>query len=326
VNNSRLQTTLKELKIPPFIQRADSATLARMIASRQTEDTFQPTPEKLPRYGFIFEKQGMRTFKHVIAKQENVSKLDISECFQTAYICWRTLALLPDEPQQSINGHISTIGVHFVESDLQEDLLPPILALAFRLSVAGLLGGRIAETRLDLERFPLVPRNDLHGDWRNVVAENIFTAFTLLVRKANGWTDIQQALQAIETLRQMQKRYEDGYLEKLSDPEQQLNAALELVGLYNLAQLVTLVADYLQTGQLGYDKVYSRLDHHYEQAVEALEVAQHFLLAHFADLLWAGCRELVQNAIWTYVIHGMRNKRTSRRGEEEKTSQKKGRA
>lgn len=302
MNNSILQTTLKELNIPAFIQRADSATLARMIASRQTEDTFQPTPEKLPRYGFIFEKQGIRLFKHLIAKQENISKEDIYECFQPAYICWRTLALLPDESQQSINGRISSVGVHFIELELQDELLPPELALAFRLSVAGLLGGRIAETRLDLGRFLLSPQSDLHGSWRSVVAENTFTAFALLVRKANGWTDIQQALQAIETLRLMQKGYEESYLEKLDGPEQQSNAALELVGLYHLAQLVTLVADYLQTGQLGYDKVCSRLDHHYEQAVEALEAAQHLLLAHFADLLWAGCRELVQNAIWTHVL------------------------
>src|SRR5436309_15284423 len=103
MNNSILQTTLKELNIPAFIQRADNATLARMIASRQTEDTNQPTPEKLPRYGLAYEKQGIGLFKQFIAKQDNVSREDVYTCFQAAYICWRTLALLSDEPQQSIN-------------------------------------------------------------------------------------------------------------------------------------------------------------------------------------------------------------------------------
>src|SRR5712692_1294789 len=144
LNNSILQTTLQELGIHAFIKRADNATLARMIASQQTEDTDQPTPEKLPRYGLVYEKQGIGLFKRFIAKQEGISREDIYACFQAAYICWRTLALLPDEPQQASNGHISTIGVRFVEVEFHDDPVPPELALAFRLSVAGLLGGRIA--------------------------------------------------------------------------------------------------------------------------------------------------------------------------------------
>src|SRR5712692_1470846 len=301
LNNSILQTTLQELGIPAFIKRAENATLARMIASQQTEDTDQPTPEKLPRYGLVYEKQGIQLFKRFITKQEGVNRENIYECFRAAYICWRTLALLPNEPQQGINGHISTLGVHFVEVEFHDDPLSPELTLAFRLSVAGLLGGRIAEARLDLLRFPFSPQSDSRANWSNIVAENIFSAFALLVRKANGWNDIQQALQRIETLRRIQEEYEESYLKRLDDSEQQTSAALELVGLYNLAQLVTLVAEYLQTGQPGYDKVCSRLDRHYEQAVEALEAGQHLLLAHFADLLWGGCRELVQNAIWTHV-------------------------
>jgi replicative superfamily II helicase len=301
LNNSILQTTLDNLDIPAFIQRADTATLARMIASQQTEDTEQPSPEKLPRFGLVYEKQGIGLFKRFIAMQEGIKRENIYSCFQSAYTCWRSLALLPDEPQQAINGHISTAGVHFIEMELYDELLSPILTLAFRLSVSGLLGGRTAETRLDLARFQLSPQHDFSDNWRNVVTENIFSAFVLLVRKADGWSDIQLALQNIVTLRRMQQTYEEKYLEEMGDPEQQSSAALELVGLYNLAQLITLVAEYLQDGRSGYEKVCSRLDRHYEQAVDALEVGQHLLLAHLADLLWAGCRELVQNAIWTHV-------------------------
>ncbi len=302
MNNSILQTTLKDLDIPAFIQRADNATLARMIASQQTEATEQPAPEKLPRFGLVYEKQGIGLFKRFIAKQEGVKREDIYNSFQSAYICWRTLALLsPDEAEQTINGHVSAEGVRFVEMELYDELLPPVLTLAFRLSVAGLLGGRTPETRLDLVRFVLSSQSSTPGNWRNVVAENIFSSFALLVRKEGGWHDIQRAIQSIKTLRQMQHQYEETYLEKLDDPDLQSSAALELVGLYNLAQLITLVADYLQDGQPGYDRVCLRLDRHYEQAIEALEVGQHLFLAHLADLLWAGCRELVQNAIWTHV-------------------------
>ncbi len=301
MKNSILQTTLEELNIHAFIQRANDATLARMIASIQTEDTDQPTPAKLPRFALAYEKQGIKIYKQFIVRQADVSRADIESCFGSAYTCWRTLALLPDEPLQAVNGHLSTQGIHFVEAEFHEELLSPALVLAFRLAVSGLLGGRIAETRLDLTRFSLPQQIESSNNWNHIVAEHIFTAFVLLVRKSKGWEDIQEAMQRVLALRQMQSAYEENYLEKLDDPQQQSNAALELAGLYNLAQLVTLVGDYLRTGESGYDKVIVRLDRHHEQAIEALEEGQHLLLAHVADLLWVGCRELLQNAIWTHV-------------------------
>jgi len=172
-------------------------------------------------------------------------------------------------------------------------LLAPLTVLAFRLSVAGFVDGRVAQTRLDLERFPLLSQTNLPDAWCSVVAEHIFAAFALLVRKADGWTDNQQARQAMDILCQIQEKYEDDSLRKRGDPEQQSEVAFELIGLYDLAQLIVIVADFLQTGQTDADTAYMRLDHHYEQATEALEAAQRFWLLHLADLLWTGCRELM---------------------------------
>ncbi len=301
MNSALLQTTLKDLKIPIFIQQADHATLARMIASSQTEDTNQHTPEKLPRYGFLYEKQGIRIFKQLVTKQKNANKKDMLEYFQKAFICWRALASLPEMPQKPLNGYISTTGIRFVEKEFQDELLPAYLTLAFRLGISGLLAELTAEARLDLKKFHFSSQEKFQSDWRSVVAEHIFSAFVLLVRKDKGWEDIHQALASVNTLREFQYEYEERYLESIEEPEEQTLAALELIGFYHLAQLITLVGEYLQTGELGSDKVNLRLDRHHEQATEAFEEAQQPLLAHLADLLWAGCRELVQNAIWTHV-------------------------
>ena len=119
--------------------------------------------------------------------------------------------------------------------------------------------------------------------------------FVLLVRQDKGWQDIHQALASINRLRQIQPEYEEYYLESIEESEEQTLAALEPVSFYHLAQLITLVGGYLQTGEPGNDQVNLRLDHHHEQATEAFEEAQRPLLPHLADLLWAGCRELVQN-------------------------------
>lgn len=301
MNNALLQTTLKNLNIPIFIQQADHATLARMIASSQTEDTNQYTPEKLPRYGFIYEKQGIRVFKQLVAKQKNANKRDMLEYFQKAFICWRALASLPEAPQKPLNGHISTAGIQLVEKEFQDELLPAYLTLAFRLGLSGLLAEFTAEARLDLKKFHFSSQEKNQLDWRRVVTEHIFSAFVLLIRKDRGWEDIHQALASINILRKTQSEYEESYLESIEEPEEQTLAALELIGFYHLAQLITLVGEYLQTGELGNDKVNLRLDRHHEQATEAFEESRQPFLAHLADLLWAGCRELVQNAIWTHV-------------------------
>jgi len=300
LSDSRLQLTLKEFQIPAFVQRADNATLARMIASSQTDDTSQPTPEKLPRYGLLYEKQGMKAFNRWISKKEPATRDAICENFQKAYVCWRTLASLPNDVHTSADNSVSSLGLQLVEVELQDELLSPELLLAFRLSIAGLLGERTAETRLDLRRFALTWQKSLEKDWRSTVAVNIFSAFARLVRKSNGWEDIQQALKSIAKLREMQRKYEETYLDSLDGSDQTM-AALELMGLYHLVQLVTIVGEYLQTGEIGYDAVNLSLDYHHDQAVGAFEDGLCPLLAHLADLLWAGCKELVQNAIWTHV-------------------------
>ena len=295
MNNAFLQKTLKDLNIPNFIQQADYATLARTITSAQTEDADQHTPEKLPRYGFLYEKQGIRVFKQLVAKQKNANKKDMLECFQKAFICWRALASLPEVPQKPLNGHVSSTGLRFVEKEFQDELLPAYLTLAFRLGISGLLAELTAEARLELKKFHFLSEEKFQPNWRSIVAEHIFSAFVLLVQKDKGWEDIHQALVSINTLRQIQPEYEEHYLESIEESEEQTLAALELVGFYHLAQLITLVGGYLQTDEPGNDKVNLRLDRHHEQATEAFEAAQQPLLAHLADLFWAGCRELVQN-------------------------------
>ncbi len=301
MNNTRLQDTLISLNIPNFIQHADNAVLARMIARTQNEDTQQPTPERLPRYAFVYEQRGIDLYKHFISGAENIERKNIYDCFYPDNVCWRPLAFLPEQADQAVNGHVSEQSLRIVKEDLQEDLLQPALLLPFHLSVSGMLGGRIAETRLDLERC-FHPADTHSADpWRKVVLDTIFSAFILLVRKAKGWQDIHLAIQNLTTLRLLQHSYEERYLEKQGSPTQQTLAALELVGLYNLAQLISLVGEYLSTGQLGFDRVNSRMDRHYEQAIEALEAGQHLLLAHLADLLWIGCKELVRNSTWTHI-------------------------
>ena len=294
MNYGLLQTTLKELNIPIFIEKADHADLVRMIASAKNDSINQSAPKKLTRYGFIYERQGIRTFKQFVTKQENADRRSVVEYFQKAFICWHTLALLLDHPGKLLNGNISSTGKHFVEAEFRDEPLPAQLSLAFRLAASGLLAECTAEMHLDLKKiyFPLQGKFQLN--WRNIVTEHIFSAFILLVRKDKSREDVCQALTSMNALREMQHNYEENYLESLEEPEKQASAALELVGFYHLAQLITLVGEYLQTGEPRNAKINLGLDRHHEQSIEAFDAGGQPLSAHLGDLLWVGCRELVQ--------------------------------
>jgi replicative superfamily II helicase len=308
MNDSRLQSVLRDLNVPAFIQRADNATLARMIACVPNEATEQPHPERLARYGAIYEQQGLKAFKQFIATRGNRSaKDDVQEAFKAAYTCWRTLVFLPGPSDHFPVNSVSPYGLTLFQTAQSDDLLEPELALAFHLSVTGLLSECTAETRLDLQKFSFpVPgalqnAQDAFASWHHMVAGHIFSAFVRLVRKDNGWEDIHLAIQSIQTLQRLQARYEDVYLQSLPGVEQQMLAAQELGCLYYLAQLIVLVGDYLKTGSPTYEQVSLRVHVCYEQASALLDGESTASLFPLVDLLWAGCLELLQNAIWTHV-------------------------
>ncbi|GCE25556.1 hypothetical protein KDA_10400 [Dictyobacter alpinus] len=296
-----MKNALNDLKVPAYIQNADNVTLVSMLASEYSDALEQPHPERLSRYGLIYERQGLRLVKRAILERAPVLKEEIQACFQTAYTCWRALVFLPHENASS--STVSAQGLALLVANPADDLLSAELTLAFRLSIAGLLGSRTAETRLDLKKFQLSTSSAVESGWSEHVALHIFSAFVRLVRKDNGWDDIQQAIQSIKELRAMQQHYEGAYLKSLRDPVRQSLAALELTGLYYLAQLIIVTGEYLQSGSPDYEEVLDQLNNYYMRALNVLEEEQLADVAHLADLLWAGCCELTHNAIWTHVSH-----------------------
>src|SRR5690606_20758878 len=138
-----------------------------------------------------------------------------------------------------------------------------------------LMSERTAETRLELRKFLL--QNENNSTWRNRVIDNVFSAFVLLVRKNDGWKDIDDALARIDNLRELQKEHEDGYIDSQENTSKQTIAAIELVGLYHLAQLITLVGDYLKDGE-NRTRVRTQIDRHHENSVSSFETARSPLL------------------------------------------------
>lgn len=299
--NDFLKDTLQNLGVAEYIEQVEQSFLTGMVASMGDEILTQTAPQRLPRLGFVYEVQGLSEFKRWAAARQSEDEIRnaFSIAFSAAFTCWRALTMLPNEKGVPIKSTVSPIGLDVLASELAGEPLTPELTLAFRLAASGLLSGRTAETRLELNRFTLSQASQSQ-DWRDRVVENVFSAFVLLVRKNNGWTDIDLALTRIAALRELQKEYEDKYIETHDGTPAQTRAAVELVGLYHLAQLITITGEYLRDGDAR-SRIVIQIDRHHERAVTAFETGKSTLLAHLADLLWAGSRELAQNSIWTHV-------------------------
>ncbi len=239
-------------------------------------------PVQLSRLGFMFEVQGLALWRGKAVSQELA---EAREAFASANACW---------------GSLTTSSPDWVGDNFAcfEGLLDTRTSIALRLAVTGLLSENTAETRLRLLAF--IPASD-GGDWLRRVAVNLANAFVLLVRKSGGWADIADALAAIEKLRTAQKEHEDKFLESGEDADRRTRAALELVGFYNLAQMISLVGQYLETGTGGRTELEVRLDTHHRKAVDSFDLGISPSGRHLADLVWVGCRTLVRNALWSHL-------------------------
>lgn len=299
MSNASLESTLTELGVPGYIEEARETSLARMIAFSQTSDTDQPSPEKLPRYAFLHESQGIAAY-HQSTTDKSKDLSDVRFHFSESFACWRALCTLSNGNGVPSPREVSKKGIQLIKAEFENELVSPELTLSFHLAVTGLVAERTAETRLELLRFSLPPPTNI-GIWRNHVAVHVLSAFVLLVRKHDGWTDIDSALHSINTLRELQKDYEETYIGEQDGDDEQTLSAIELIGLYHLAQLITITGEYLRDGITPITQISIRIDRHHDRADSAFRAAEQPILVHIADLLWVGCRELTQNSIWTHV-------------------------
>ena len=191
----------------------------------------QAHPDRLPRYGFLYETRALEAFTRSVTRKSDEDAQRARTLFLAAFHCWRALATLDETPSSTASGSGSRPGLPLpalarsvVVEELAGDRLEPTLTIALRLAVSGLIAEHTAETRLELSRFAIRTLNDSaadESDWRTAVLEHVAGAFVLLVRKAGGWEDIDQALASIQALRELQKTYEAKYLDGITETSAQ---------------------------------------------------------------------------------------------------------
>ena len=303
MSEERLQQTLNDLGVPDYVSTTEERLIARLLASETVDEIEQVFPERLPRIAIVYENQGIALYQRWTTMLENTEVLQTGrEAFSRAFTCWRSLSTLNlnSNDREGSDVPVSSDGLDMVKPLINEELAPAELQLAFRIGISGTIANRIAETRLELTRFEL-PDIDSTSTWRDRVIYSLLASVIRLIRKSNGWGDINEAVRLIEELRQLQVEYEETYVDSVEDKGEQTLRAVELVGLYHLAQLLTLTGEYLQDGNPPVLRLRTQLNTQLDRAKTALDAAKSSDLSYISTLLWAGCFELIQNAIWTHV-------------------------
>lgn len=299
---SYLDTALRELRVESFIQTARSTSLARAVASRLTDGIRQESPNRLPRLAYVYECQGLEVYTEAIETRRTGEEVQPARlAFENASECWEAMLSLPiDKETLSSQKSISSTGLDIVQEEINDDPLTGQLFLAFHVAASGLLSRAPAKTCLTLRRFTLPVPSD-EDDWQQRVLRDVAAAFVMLVRKDEGWSDIDNALYFIQRLRKNQSAHEDAHLDAIVGQEEQAKEAVRLVGQYHLAQIITLTGEYLSTGNPPFSRMSMQLQRHRDRAMEAFSISGGATYAHFCRLLWAGSHELCFNSIWTHM-------------------------
>lgn len=282
--------------IDEFINNIDFTSIVRQISYENNSNAHLKNPERLPRLAYLFEGRGLGTYKRSqkekIERKEDVLK-EMRYHFKRALSCWTAL-LYQSSVTRSSAKDLFTEPLRDLVPEIANEGLSPTIFLAFRIGFNGLLSDRTAEVRLILRDLPL-EWSAKQINWRDFVLEHIIGAFVLLIRNADGREDILSVLQCINELRRFQKEYEKSYLDEHQGiDEQNIDAVIELLGLYHLAQIIATVTEYLRTGRYLLTSIIVKISYHHDQALIAFEDQQLNSLAHIADLLWLGCQELVR--------------------------------
>jgi replicative superfamily II helicase len=163
----------------------------------------------------------------------------------------------------------------------------------FYLANIALKADKLISIRIDLKTCN---PQESSNNWKFRLLNKALEAYILLVRKQNGFTDIENALFIIETLKEEQQQYEEKYLKQFSVANE-LEEAYILLAVYHLSKAVVETANYLK---YGYNYKGIRLDatiRQYLDIAKKLSKNDQRLVSIF-NLFEFGLKTMFNNSIW----------------------------
>ena len=164
----------------------------------------------------------------------------------------------------------------------------------FYLSNVALKADKQISIRVDLKEYN--PVTEENSNWKYKLLNKAFEAYILLVRKQNGFSDIERALAVIESLKQEQQLYEETYLKQFSTANE-VQEAYKLLSLYHLSKAVVETATYLKKGYDYKERLDAVIRQHLDIAKKLVKSEPR--LNSVFQLFEFGLNTLYKNAIWT---------------------------
>jgi len=147
--------------------------------------------------------------------------------------------------------------------------------------------------RIDLKDFHAATEET--QSWKYRLLNKALEAYILLVRKHNGFSDIEKALSIIEDLKKEQQRYEEIYLKQFSTANE-VQEAYILLSVYHLSKAMVETANYLKQGYDYKERLDAVIRQHLDIS-KKLAKSEPRLVSIF-HLFEFGLNALYKNAIW----------------------------
>jgi hypothetical protein len=164
----------------------------------------------------------------------------------------------------------------------------------FYLANVALKADKQISIRVDLKEYN--PVTEENSNWKYRLLNKAFEAYILLVRKKDGFSDIERALAVIETLKQEQQVYEETYLKQFSTANE-VQEAYTLLSLYHLSKAVVETATYLKKGYDYKERLDAVIRQHLDIAKKLVKSEPR--LNGVFQLFEFGLNTIYKNAIWT---------------------------
>lgn len=164
----------------------------------------------------------------------------------------------------------------------------------FYLANVALKADKQISIRVDLKEYN--PVTEENSNWKYKLLNKAFEAYILLVRKQNGFSDIERALAIIETLKQEQKLYEETYLKQFSTANE-VQEAYILLSLYHISNAVVETASYLKKGYDYKERLDAVIRQHLDIAKKLVKSEPR--LNSVFQLFEFGLNTMYKNAIWS---------------------------
>lgn len=161
-----------------------------------------------------------------------------------------------------------------------------------RMASFAALGDRTADIARWL-REQEMPSSPVGEEWPVRLFHTISEAFLRIIRKG-GWDDLHFAAIAIAELRDLQKEFEQTYLDSVGDCQHV--AAIELVSLYHLAKAIEILGSYCAKG--APKDVVDDLKFQFHQAIKAASTGSLVELEVLLRWVRAASLRLAQNSVW----------------------------